>query len=280
MELTLQYLKDNLKVLSLQEKQQIITTLSDVEKEEFKTFLKEGLRAPLPEEVLDPKFDLKLARSQNTRNMNLARTFKQRQNYSKKAMQTMGQEGLSARSKKIKQNLGVEGRKKLAKKRVETIGEKGFVKIGEKISETLKLQGDLPSLRAIKRHEKLGVEGRKQLAQKRIQTLGKEGLKKAAQKSANTTMQKQLAKLNDEEKVFYMSTECPFCKTDISYRAPVKRLSHIRKCKISHSVISEAKAQGIVLKRSHYNNGKISKQFFPGSEPEGFVPGRLPLKKK
>jgi hypothetical protein len=209
MQYTVEYLINNVSVLTVEQQDNILAQLSQEDQNKFW----EELNAPLPEEMLDPKFDRKLAKSYYSRINNLNRTKEQYQIIVKKTAEAMRGEKATIRSKKTAETLGLQGCRDRGIKAAQTLGSERRSQIQKAVCE------------------KLGKEGLSKRSHKIHENMSKETKRLLAERISNTKTQQALAKLNDEEKVFYMSTECPFCKTDVSYRVPAKRLYHIRQCK-------------------------------------------------
>jgi ribosomal protein S27AE len=225
MEYTLEYLNKNFGSLSIDEQDNILAQLSQKDQDRFWAQLYE----PFPEEVLDPKFDLKLARSQNTRNINLARTKEQYQNIVEKIAQQMRGERACIRSKKAAETLGTEGCKNRVKKAMQTIGKEGFKARTKKAMQTIGKEG--LKERAKKAIQTLGAQGCSERSSKIAKVLGEEGCKNRALKAAETTALKRYNSLSDSEKLIHDNRYCPHCGKGLGLGYRKRKLEHINNCK-------------------------------------------------
>jgi hypothetical protein len=237
MKYTIEYLLDNFDTLPVEQHFEILAHLSVADKQLYRQ------RAfSMPSEVTRVD-NQRAARSHNITMANLSRTPEQYKYITRKAMETMGPDGIRERQRKIVEVRGHESYVKQGKDAAAKLGVKGRSARARKIAESKKVNGTFE--KSIERASEVRI------------------LNKLKQRHSN---------LPDDKKELYLTKRCPHCNYYVRTGLHQKKINHLLTC--------EAKAKGIVLKKSNYNNGTISRQFFPGTEPEGFVPGRLPLKKK
>ena len=207
MEYTIDYLLDNFNTLPVEQHFEILAQLSIADKQLYRQ------RAfSMPSEVTEVD-NQRAARSHNIAMENLSRTTDQYKEITRKAMETMGEEGLKSRAQKL----------------LQTLGEEGLKARGQKIYNTLGKEGR--KARSKKTVESMGKEGCRDRSFKAAQKLGEEGCRNRALNAAKTKALKLYNSLSDSEKLVHDNQYCPHCSKDIGIGYSKRKLGHINHCK-------------------------------------------------